>query len=178
MSHAARGNGYVKDINWDDPRSKPVYVAFDNGETHHYSTHSAQAKLQPTDEVKPDGSVLLNRFKSAVESSLTGCAPRIVEGGTVVNLHEPITLTQHWPRKCQRLTAERTMTRNHSGELHFELRLMTETAAKLSITILSAHGLDSAGRGGQHHIVARVGDAEAQHMTVECMQAPELNKKK
>ena len=45
--HSVRGPGTVKAIDESDMRGKPVVVAYDNGEVHHYSLSSA-AKLRVT----------------------------------------------------------------------------------------------------------------------------------
>jgi serine/threonine protein kinase len=46
VNHTTRGAGRVTNLNWDDPRGKPIYVHFDNGEVHHYDFESAAKKLR------------------------------------------------------------------------------------------------------------------------------------
>ncbi len=44
--HPLRGGGRVLKIDLDDPRDRPIHMAFDTGEVHHYSLASAAAKLE------------------------------------------------------------------------------------------------------------------------------------
>jgi len=52
--HPLRGGGRVLKIDLDDPRDRPIHVAFDSGEVHHYSLASAAAKLEQVEHNRPD----------------------------------------------------------------------------------------------------------------------------
>ena len=88
VEHCERGSGFIKDINDNDSRDKPVYVVFDSGEVHFYSKDQARQKLVPN-EGAVAGTIQLNAFTTAVERCLSAASFDQL-GGVSVSLHEPL----------------------------------------------------------------------------------------
>ena len=67
VMHREHGAGYIADVNLRDHRGRPVHAAFENGETHHYSSAQADAKLVVVDAPRiAADSVSLDMFTQAV----------------------------------------------------------------------------------------------------------------